>query len=315
MTLIENPVTFRILVLKDGQIVEKGSHRELIEQDGIFAAMWSDQISADEPNEAVFTERNKKKEESGYDAEGSIASSTNVKQQQKHVEQEQEEVSKHSLRSPDFEGEPDLVLRSKTAVDDTTTTHKVAPAGEAVPLEAQQDQASYAAVAASSPDADAPVVAAPVPISPSTAPIAFPTTDEPETQSGRGSMAEARSPPPAVTFDAGVEFPPSAGSRSATPDPNADGKRKRTASQNLQRFARRVSLVARRTGSSTSIPVAKKDDQPGSSKDNGSIRGEGASGSARAESPASSIRGSEDGRKSANVKEKEKEKRKKRFSK
>lgn len=34
----------RILVLKDGQIVEQGGHRELLEQNGIFAKMWADQV-------------------------------------------------------------------------------------------------------------------------------------------------------------------------------------------------------------------------------------------------------------------------------
>ncbi|KAG2121409.1 P-loop containing nucleoside triphosphate hydrolase protein, partial [Suillus cothurnatus] len=35
-----------IMVLKDGRIVEQGSHRELLELNGLFASMWADQISA-----------------------------------------------------------------------------------------------------------------------------------------------------------------------------------------------------------------------------------------------------------------------------
>ncbi|KAG2072290.1 hypothetical protein BDR04DRAFT_1153542 [Suillus decipiens] len=36
------------MVLKDGRIVEQGSHKELLELDGLFASMWADQISASE---------------------------------------------------------------------------------------------------------------------------------------------------------------------------------------------------------------------------------------------------------------------------
>ncbi|KAG1878177.1 mitochondrial half-size ABC transporter [Suillus subluteus] len=37
-----------IMVLKDGRIVEQGSHRELLELNSLFASMWADQISASE---------------------------------------------------------------------------------------------------------------------------------------------------------------------------------------------------------------------------------------------------------------------------
>ena len=67
--------------------MEQGSHRELLEMDGIFAAMWSDQISADDPNGIAYPERNGKKEVSGYDAEGSIGGG---KVQQQLQEQQEE---------------------------------------------------------------------------------------------------------------------------------------------------------------------------------------------------------------------------------
>ncbi|KAG1799838.1 uncharacterized protein HD556DRAFT_69973 [Suillus plorans] len=41
-----------IMVLKDGRIVEQGSHRELLELNGLFASMWADQISASEDPKA-----------------------------------------------------------------------------------------------------------------------------------------------------------------------------------------------------------------------------------------------------------------------
>ena len=33
-------------MLKVGQIVEQGNHRQLLKLDGVFATMWADQISA-----------------------------------------------------------------------------------------------------------------------------------------------------------------------------------------------------------------------------------------------------------------------------
>lgn len=322
--------------------MEQGSHRELLEMDGIFAAMWSDQISADDPNGIAYPERNGKKEVSGYDAEGSIGGGKVQQQQEQQDEQAQEQErdvkQQQSGQSviPEAENVVEVVTSGGEGGESRTGTAPVqedapAPAGEPAPPELQtearqqteEDTNSHGVGAVSKSETDAPVViAAPVPISPSNVPIAFPTSDEPEPElvSGRGSSSEAplqsQSPTPGVTFDAGVQFPPSsaAGSRSETPDPGVEGKRKRTASQNFQRFARRVSLVARRTGSATSIPVptkkeGKDDQSPRSlSKEGSSLRGvEGIVGSSS--SPASSIRGSEDGRKGVNVKEKEKKKR------
>ena len=298
--------------------MEQGSHRELLEKDGIFAAMWSDQISADEPNGVAYPEGNgsatgKKVEMSGYDAGVKDMPNADVKHddhgQQGAEAPTQPQDAERTAAISDENAEDDAAAKASAESEETRT----APVEEtgSVPTEAQpqqQEGGSYAAVAASSPNPDDnAVVAPPAPVSPPSgnAPISFPTTDEPDPGSGRPSTSE---PPtqtastPNVTFDAAVQFPPSsAGSRSGTPDPTGDGKRRRTTSQNLQRFARRVSLVARRSGSSASIPIPKKD---------GQSAGEGASGSVRDESsPASSIRGGEEGKKSTNVKEK-----KKRFS-
>lgn len=46
-------VCHSILVLKDGQVVESGNFRDLIAYGGIFAAMWEDQVSAEEAAEIV----------------------------------------------------------------------------------------------------------------------------------------------------------------------------------------------------------------------------------------------------------------------
>ncbi|KAG8744457.1 hypothetical protein FRC10_010127 [Ceratobasidium sp. 414] len=42
-----------ILVLHNGEIVESGSHRELVERDGRFAAMWADQISSADDTRSI----------------------------------------------------------------------------------------------------------------------------------------------------------------------------------------------------------------------------------------------------------------------
>jgi hypothetical protein len=57
---------YRILVLKDGQIVEQGSHRELIAKDGVFASMWADQISSSDDPAISIGNSSTKKEVSGY---------------------------------------------------------------------------------------------------------------------------------------------------------------------------------------------------------------------------------------------------------
>ncbi|KAI0266983.1 hypothetical protein BC834DRAFT_871984 [Gloeopeniophorella convolvens] len=41
-----------ILVLKDGQVAEQGTHKQLLELNGIFAAMWAEQVSATEEQPA-----------------------------------------------------------------------------------------------------------------------------------------------------------------------------------------------------------------------------------------------------------------------
>ncbi len=125
----------------------------------------------------------------------------------------------------------------------------------------------------------------------SDAPVAFPSYDVDTTE-------PFPAPPlsPGVTFDdASTQVPTP---RSGTPDPSSEPKRKRTASQNFQKFARRVSLVARRSGSSTSIPV------PASKKEgnrDGSATPQAEGSSVRGESPASSIQG-DDGKKTKKTK-------------
>ncbi|KAG1724244.1 P-loop containing nucleoside triphosphate hydrolase protein [Suillus lakei] len=50
--VLEGALGRLIMILKDGRIVEQGSHGELLELNGLFASMWADQISASEDPKA-----------------------------------------------------------------------------------------------------------------------------------------------------------------------------------------------------------------------------------------------------------------------
>lgn len=132
------------------------------------------------------------------------------------------------------------------------------------------------------------------PIVPAT-PVQFPTAAseilEPE-------ISRNDSPPgfstPAVTFGVNINSPPS---RTGTPDPEAEPKRKRISSQNFQRLARRISLNPRRQNSVSSmlpnIPGFKRNDSPRVSTDDSNARAEGSTSN---NSPAGSIKGDEKGK-------------------
>jgi len=98
----------------------------------------------------------------------------------------------------------------------------------------------------------------PVPEREPSQPVSFPTTTtfpvSGETDSRHAqSLANAsrpQSPGVGVTFE-----PQSPPSRNETPDPDAEPKRKRTASQNFQRLGRRISIGTRRAGSALAIPI------------------------------------------------------------
>jgi len=289
-----------ILVLKDGHLVEQGTHRELLEKNRVFASMWADQNSSDEAP-IPYAEQNAKKDVEGYPMEPEDEPTT------------QSELPQDALAPSATPDQNDISGEEVPTQDDAITTDVVEeqiPEEPAAPAD-DSGKKSYAAVVASEPPLDAKpesdAVAfpstEPVPDSPpaaaSDAPVAFPSYDVDTTE-------PFPAPPqsPGVTFDASTQFPTP---RSSTPDLSSEPKRKRTASQNFQKFARRVSLVARRSGSSTSIPVpaTKKDEQAKDGNGDGSATPL-AEGSIRGESPASSIQG-DDGKKA-------KRKAKKRFS-
>jgi len=136
------------------------------------------------------------------------------------------------------------------------------------------------------------------------APVEFPTISEmpqpeilqpemPQPEIPQPEIPRSESPAsitPAVTFGANVHSPPS---RTGTPGPEDESKRKRISSQNFQRLARRISLSTRRQ--SSIIPIFKRSESPMArvSTDDNDARAEG---STSTNSPASSVKGDDKGK-------------------
>ncbi|KAL5484932.1 HMT1 [Sanghuangporus weigelae] len=277
-----------ILVLKDGQIVEQGTHRELLEMGGIFATMWADQIRTEDPQ---FATNDIKQEVSGYSVE---QQQTDMTDKGAETEAPSTDVPQEAAASASEEAASTAVADPVATADGKEPTDNVPEAtsttsASAAP-ESAADESAVNHKSEPSTSADAPVKfpGSESPVAFPSGPVSFPSTEEPESiqpDAGTGTST----PPGGVTFDASVRGSP----RSGTPDP-ADPKRKRTASQNFQRFARRVSLVGRRQGSTApsvaqGSPLKDESVRKGrESKDEGSERGE-ASGSVRDDSPAASV--------------------------
>ncbi|KAI0315234.1 hypothetical protein OF83DRAFT_1062505 [Amylostereum chailletii] len=270
-----------ILVLKDGQIAEYGSHKQLLEQNGLFAAMWSDQISAtDEP-----VDLSHKDGVSGY------------------------QVEQDDSRSADVPATVDYAEVTQDTADVLTQSPELIP----VQFPSEAEQPSPAPEEAG-PSSDAPIAfpssdtepAAPS-VKSAAIPIAFPTSDE------TGSQAEGPTSDIPVVSSPGITFSPNVNDspRTGTPDPESEPKRKRISSQNFQRLARRISVTTRRAGSATNIPILghlRRDStavgsEEGSSKD---------ATRPTTDSPASSVAGENDSDKTPKRKlKKEKKERRK----
>lgn len=207
-------IDFRILVLKDGQIIEQGNFRELIQiGDGAFASMWADQVTSSDDAVASI-----KKKVSGY--------------------------------SVGTEDEPGRSYQQAEALSEEVMPTDVDPI-----TETQVGEVTVSVL----PQADHPAAAA----------LVFPTSESPGTQTPAEPVVSSG---PNVTFGTGVNSPPS---RTGTPDPENEPKRKRISSQNFQRLARRLSLTTRRQGSTSSIipsipGLGKRDSSPRVSTDEGS---------------------------------------------
>lgn len=219
------------MVLKDGQIIEQGSHKELLAQDGVFATMWADQISANGDPAVSIGDRSVKKE--------SIAG---------YLEDEDE---------PTPVPESDAPAKNDT-VEEQETSESHADIPEATPAAPESSEAAVEAPPV--PSKESADVASDEPAKPS-APLAFPTSDDAASQTASQAASPERFPSEAA---GGVTFQDSSPpSRNSTPDPEAEPKRKRISSQNLSKFARKMSLATRRTGSGSASSAQPPQDVAG----------------------------------------------------
>lgn len=298
---------YRILVLKDGQIAEQGTFKELLEADGVFATMWA------EHNQQVSAATGPDPSTTGYDVEVVDAEAISGSA-----------VIAESPRAATASLPPAASVRAPTA---SIHAESVAPS---VPTKDTNDPISF-------PISDAEVEHTPP------APVTFPTSDDDKTTQAPAPVSfptsdDANSvsshPRPAipghihgasVTFDT-TTTPP----RASTPDPTGspkseptDGKRKRISSQNFQRIARRISLSTPRKG--TGIPgianianVLKRDTSlKGESKDKGGEAKSGETGAQDADVVSATGSGGNSARNSGELsrqsdKDKEREEKKKR---
>ncbi|KAF7315316.1 ABC transporter protein [Mycena indigotica] len=263
-----------ILVLKDGQIIERGTHAELLAADGVFAAMWADQITTgDVPTPPPVTDKPLPEEPVEDSAEPIVTGySAQVEEPAESIEVT-EPISEVATESP----QP--ILLEEVPVIDSQPTDADHEASAITPV----------AFPTSEPEFDSATPNAPLDVQP----VTFPVSDD-------ASLAENT-----PIASPGVTFEPNLSQPTTTTDPEAEPKRKRISSQNFQRLARRISIGTRRQGSTSSIasiiPGLKRD----KSGDETSVRAEG-SGRNSVDSPTGSLSGDKDVVKGKKKKEKRK---------
>jgi hypothetical protein len=278
-----------ILVLKDGHIVEQGTHGELLALNGIFAAMWADQVngSDDGASSSHGGHGDIKEPVAGYfiDApEPQVPAVESIYEPTVQSSQEQEPETFTPAPVEEEQPKPSYaaVAASNSPIVESKSLHNEVQTEEAPELAAAETSEPAKPELKVEPQVEAPKESAPIafPSSPieeeaeepftlrpaeetepqpqpptsAPAPVSFPKGDD--AVSLAPSATPAADSTPAQT--PGVTFSPETNSRSETPDQGAaspDPKRKRISSQNFQRLARRISISGRRQASSGSIPV------------------------------------------------------------
>nr|GAT57680.1 ABC transporter protein [Mycena chlorophos] len=226
-----------ILVLKDGQIVERGTHAELLAAEGVFATMWADQVTSGDstPPPAIGQLLPEPTTEPAPDviAEEAVVTGYSAEPEDVVVLAENPETA---------------VLFEEPAILESAAFNHEAITPVAFPT---SDAAEPVAFPTSEADPDSATPNLPA----AAEPVTFPVSDD-------ASVAEnvpATPAPAGVTFPANLTSPTS----SSTPDPESEPKRKRISSQNFQRLARKLSISTRRQGSTSSIasiiPGLKRD--------------------------------------------------------
>jgi hypothetical protein len=254
--------------LKEGQVVEQGTFKELLALDGLFATMWADQVSATEDAAVSVTV-------------GSIDKGVLLENGEDDERPVEEEVPKDTLTSPSQEI-PFVPSPRPLSLVDFASSEPALQKDDAVkptegvlfpnaePYDVSDGKSTTAEVP---PQVDVPSTPFAFPssqVDASSTPSAFPSSPDPDRDDQSSNRVA-----PAVTF--GADINPS---RTGTPDPDSEPKRKRISSQNFQRLARRISISAKRQGSgiipSSMIPtipgIMKRDSSPRVSVDDSNQR-------------------------------------------
>ncbi|KAF9451287.1 hypothetical protein P691DRAFT_787477 [Macrolepiota fuliginosa MF-IS2] len=265
-----------ILVLKDGQVVEQGTFKELLTLDGLFASMWADQVSATEDPAISLAAGSIGKEASPEHGENGEALAEEKLLLDELAPQEEARL----IATPEQLSILDLPPTENVSQKDVAT--EAVPEGVAPPPSVPYE--------VDGPEDGAKTAPIPFPQeTPPSQPLTFPSSPEPESEPQDNSIK----PAPAVTFGADVNP-----SRTGTPDLDSEPKRKRISSQNFQRLARRLSLTTKRTSSSMipTIPGLKRDASPRVSIDESSARD--------TDSATGSVKGDDKGKKKKDKKDK-----------
>ncbi|KAJ7039240.1 mitochondrial half-size ABC transporter [Mycena alexandri] len=274
-----------ILVLKDGQIAEQGTHTELLALDGIFASMWADQISTSGGLATPVADTKNllpEAEIAGYSVEPELPAEAG-----ETTAEDGEAVAEDEAAAE--EGDMAGALAGITPEEPTFESAEpvMSPVSEEPPVQVDDPSPSIPAVLESAAPIAFPVSEPEVPSAVTTTspePVTFPVSDD--------AINTANTEPAAPATPTGVTFEPGLSSPTSSPDPDAEPKRKRISSQNFQRLARKISLSTRRQGSTSSsissmIPGLKRD----KSGDDNSIRGGEGSGRDSIDSPTTSLVG------------------------
>ncbi|EMD37782.1 hypothetical protein CERSUDRAFT_136601 [Gelatoporia subvermispora B] len=323
-----------ILVLKDGQIIEQGSHADLLARNGAFAAMWADQVQGSEDGVSSH-----KKEVTGYSVDTDPSTKVEPDAENAAAVAELVNTLEEAPTAPVDTSAPageDLVQ-----IEDAATVG-AEPVETAAPEESAEATAEVSPVPAGAediidPTTDGPGAAQSPPITIPTAAVTFPGSEQPIRSSPDDAAPAVAFPssdgPAPITFPGsldsgsanpsiserigspGVTFQDShSPSRTGTPEVDTDGRRKRTLStQGIQRLAKRITNARRQdSGSGSSIPKFAGAMIPGLKRENTVSKEEGSSKDSKdtpRESPTASV-SSDIGKSKSKKKESKKSKRK-----
>lgn len=202
-------------------MIERGNHAELLASNGTFAEMWNDQVSA---SDAASTVAKRQSVVAGYEAEQDTTTAQD--------ETENGDAAEYEANHSGVGANIKLAENDANAPVDFPTTDRDQEVEEE-PVKPKRES-----------------VVEREPSQPLTSPttVAFPASGDVESHRTPSNADGSRPQSPGVTFE-----PQSPPPRNETPDPDAEPKRKRTASQNFQRLGRRISIGTRRAGSALAI--------------------------------------------------------------